>query len=297
MVGLTAVDASPVTICHTTLGLADGRSPDDFQSPAASRILERGMSVFSDYFSACARDYAEYRPSYPEALFAFLSDQAPGHGLCWDCATGNGQAAVALAERFDAVIATDASAQQLARATPHPSVTYRRAMAESSALPPASADLITAAAAVHWFDLDAFYAEVRRVARPDGVVAVWSYGANPRISPPIDAIVERLAEEILGTYWPAELVHNRTRYARLPFPFDEIDAPAFVARATWDLDAFLGHLRSWSAVTPYADATGRDPVEEVRRDLERAWAAETHRVSWDLHLRVGRVHEIVSSSR
>lgn len=247
------------------------------------------MAVFPDHFSACAGDYAEYRPLYPEALFEFLSKQAPGHGLCWDCATGNGQAAVALADHFDEIIATDASAQQLARAMPHPSVTYRRAMAESSPLPPASADLITVAAAVHWFDLDAFYGEVRRVARPNGVAAVWSYGANPKVSPPIDAIVERLAEEILSEYWPAELVHNRTCYSRLPFPFDEIDAPAFAARAMWDVEAFLGHLRSWSAVRPYADATGRDAVERVRHDLEQAWASETRLVSWDLHLRVGRV--------
>jgi SAM-dependent methyltransferase len=247
------------------------------------------MTAFSDHFSACAAEYAQCRPSYPEKLFAFLSSQAPGRRLCWDCATGNGQAAVALAEWFDQVIATDASQQQLERSIPHPSVAYRRATAESSTLPSASVDLVTVAAAVHWFDLDAFYAEVRRVARAEAVVACWSYGPNPSINAPVDAIVRQLAEEILGAYWPPELAQNRARYARLPFPFAEIDAPRFEARVLWGLDAFAGHLRSWSAVGPYSRATGDDPVQRVWPALEQAWGPETRQVSWDLHLRVGRV--------
>jgi hypothetical protein len=72
---------------------------------------------FRDHFSVQAADYAKFRPHYPTELFDYLSDIAPDNEIAWDRATGNGQAAVALASKFRHVIATDASKKQIRSAT------------------------------------------------------------------------------------------------------------------------------------------------------------------------------------
>jgi ubiquinone/menaquinone biosynthesis C-methylase UbiE len=130
--------------------------------------------TFKDHFSRLAAQYAEFRPRYPGALFDLLARVGPARELAWDCACGSGQATLDLVERFGSVVATDASAQQIAAAKPHPRVEYRVARAEDSGLESKSVDVITVAQSLHWFDRPAFYAEARRVLRPHGVLAVWT---------------------------------------------------------------------------------------------------------------------------
>src|SRR5688500_6310732 len=130
------------------------------------------MTVARDHFSAVAREYAAYRPRYPEALFDFLAERAPARELAWDCACGNGQATLDLAGRFDRVIATDSSAAQIAEAPSHPRIEWRVASGERSGIPGGVCDLVTVAQALHWLDIDAFFAEARRVSRPAGLIAV-----------------------------------------------------------------------------------------------------------------------------
>ena len=155
---------------------AAGRSSHLGTTLPCRLCAEAGSTApFQDHFSAVAAGYARFRPRYPTELCADLAAAAPAHGLAWDCATGNGQAAVALAAHFARVVATDASAAQLARATPHPRITYRLGPERESGLDDGSVDLVTVAQAFHWLDLDAFYAEVRRVLRPRGALAVWCY--------------------------------------------------------------------------------------------------------------------------
>lgn len=244
---------------------------------------------FKDHFSGHASDYTRYRPGYPRALFAWLAQQAPGHELVWDCATGNGQAAVGLAEFFDAVIATDASAAQIAAARPHARVRYEVAPAENVPLPAQRADLITVGQALHWFDFPAFYTEAARVLKPGGVLAAWSYGLM-QISPTVDAAVWRLYEPITGAYWPPERRYVEERYRTLPFPLDEIAAPAFAMEAQWTLEQLLGYLGTWSAVQRYRKERGNDPLRLIADELAAAWgqADTVRRVVWPLSMRVGR---------
>ena len=129
----------------------------------------------AELFSTVAREYANFRPGYPPELFAWLARVAPARDAVWDCGCGSGQASTALAGHFALVHATDISPEQIAAARPHPRVRYAVARAEQSGLPAGSVDLVTVAQALHWFDVNAFYAETRRVARPGGVLAVWNY--------------------------------------------------------------------------------------------------------------------------
>ena len=245
--------------------------------------------AFKDHFSHDTRAYSRYRPGYPSALFAYLAELCPRRERAWDCGCGNGQAALGLAPWFRAVDATDPSAAQLAKAATAPNVAYSQAPAEASGLPAGAYDLIVAAQAAHWFDFDAFHAEVRRVAAPDAVIALISYH-RMRISPEIDAITETFHRETLAPYWPPERAHVDAEYRTVPFPFAEIDPPAFALGAAWPLDRVMGYLGTWSAVNLYRKETGTDPLAPVGRALAALWGdpAQERAVTWPIHLRLGR---------
>jgi SAM-dependent methyltransferase len=247
------------------------------------------MTRYSDHFSTGARDYAAFRPDYPDALLDAVTALAPGRALAWDCGTGSGQAALPLAGRFARVVATDASEQQIAHARPHPRVEYRVAREDASGLPDGSADLVTVAQALHWFDLDRFYAEVRRVLRPGGVLAAWSYGLM-LIDAPVDAAVRTFYDDRLGRYWPPERRHVDAGYRDLPFPFPAVPSGAWSMTGAMTRDELLGYVGTWSAVTRCRAAEGADPLTELARALEPLWPdrAERRTVTWPIALRVGR---------
>jgi SAM-dependent methyltransferase len=243
---------------------------------------------FKDLFSAGSADYARFRPTYPAELFAWLASVAPDRRLAVDLATGNGQAALGLAPHFARVVALDASRDQLAAATPAANVVYDVAQAEATGLDAGGADLVTAAQAFHWFRQEPFFAEVRRVLRPSGVLAIWCYGVA-RITPEVDAVVTRLYGDVLGPYWEPERRMVEDGYRNVRFPFPEIAAPALELEVEWDLARLAGYLRTWSALKAYARDHGSDPLVALEEDLLSAWGeASTRPVRWSLTLRAFR---------
>lgn len=248
------------------------------------------MTSFRDHFSGHASAYAAHRPSYPASLIDWLTQSLPADAVIWDCGTGSGQAALALAERGFSVWATDASAAQIERATPHPRVRYRAAPAEASGLASRSVELVTVAQALHWFDIDGFNREVRRVVRPGGRVAVWCYQLF-RIAPAVDALVAELYHEILRADWPPERKILEGGYRDVPWPYEPADTPSLTMEADWDLPQVVGYLDTWSACRRHRTRTGADPLEQIGARLRAAWGPpETLRtVRWPLAMRVGTV--------
>ena len=246
--------------------------------------------TFQDHFSTRASIYARARPTYPPSLFAALAALSPGRSLAWDCGTGNGQAARGLAEHFDRVVATDPSAPQLAQAPRHPNIEFHLAEERASGLPAQSVDLVTAAQAAHWFDLEALYAEARRVLRPGGVIAIWCYNLL-RIAPGIDDLILHFYAVTVGPFWPPERKHTETGYLSLPFPFPELPFPAVVMEQLWGLDELRDYLRSWSSVMRYTEKLGTDPVEPLLRELLPVWGSDgvKRHVEWTLAGRIGRL--------
>jgi len=245
--------------------------------------------AFQDHFSAQADAYARYRPHYPAALFDWLASVAAGRALAWDCGTGSGQAAVALAAHFERVVASDPSAEQIAHAERHARVRYVVGPAETPPAEVRDADLVTCAQALHWFDHARFYPALREVLRPGGVFAAWGYGLAT-VSPAVDFVVLDYYSNIVGPYWPPDRDHLESRYQTIPFPLTEIEAPAFRMTAAWSLDAVLGYLDTWSATRRYLAAHTRHPLELIRPRLAEAWGGHaTRTVTWPLFLRAGRV--------
>ncbi len=242
-----------------------------------------------EHFSKVAGAYAASRPSYPSALFEWLGETAPARALAWDCGAGSGQATRGLAERFTRVVATDASRAQIGSAVPAPGVAVWAATAERSAIRTGSVDLIAVAQALHWFDLPSFYGEVRRVLRPAGVLAAWTY-ADPRVEGPPAPVLDAFADE-MRPYWPPQRGLVDSGYRGIPFPFAELAAPAFAMTADWTLDELVGYLGTWSAVGAYRTARRVDPLPGLRATFAEPWGnpAARRRVLWKLSVRAGRV--------
>ena len=244
---------------------------------------------FQDLFSRHSGTYSQFRPTYPKALYDFLAGLAPARNTAWDAGTGNGQCAVALADHFQRVHASDPSPAQIDKARPHPRVTYAVGMAEASGLPPSSIDLITAAQAAHWFDLATYYAEVWRVSRLGGTIALVTY-ATPLIDEAVDRVIASFYWGPLDKHWPPERRHTEDGYRSLTFPFLEIEAPKLEIRMEWSLTEFLGYVETWSAILAMQKAEGRERIEGFRADLARAWGAEgtVKTVRWPIGMRVER---------
>lgn len=241
---------------------------------------------FKDHFSGHATAYADARPRYPVALFDYLAGVCRKRGDAWDCATGSGQAALQLAAFFERVHATDGSAQQIAAARPHERVAYRVATAEASGLESHSIDLVTVAQALHWFDLDRFFAEVRRVTRPRGVLAVWCYG-NCQVTAAVDRIVLDFYDA-LDPWWPPERRILERGYSDITLPFTALDCPVFEMSLNWTADALLSYIGTWSAVHRCSEQTGRTPVAEIAEQLRAAWGDAPRTVSWPLYFKASR---------
>jgi len=243
---------------------------------------------FKDHFSRQSLAYSRYRPAYPPQLIEYVAAQAPGRRVAVDCATGNGQAAVALAGHFDAVLAVDGSSSQLSRARPHPRVHYVAGLAERLPLRDRSVDLVTAAQAAHWFDFGRFHAECRRVLAPDGVVALWAY-EKFRVNGAVDAVIDDFYDNVVGGDWPPERRYVAQGYRTLPFPWRELPAPAFELETAWELGQVMGYLATWSSVQRCRERTGQDPLPALEPRLAALWPRSVAlRLRWPIHLRIGR---------
>lgn len=244
---------------------------------------------FKDLFSRQSTDYARFRPTYPPELYAWLASQTPRRQLAVDVGAGNGQAAVALAEHYDRVIAIEPSAAQIASAQASPKVTYRQGSAEATGIDDASADLVTAAQAFHWFEHDRFFAEARRIVRAGGLLSVWCYGLA-EISPEVDAAVRELYEDLLGPYWEPERRSVERGYRDVASPLPELPTPPLAMHLRWTFEHLVGYLGTWSPRPRFQAARGEDALEIVFPRLQAAWGDVRERaVVWPLSVRAFRI--------
>ena len=247
-----------------------------------------------DRFSQQSKVYAQFRPEYPKELFDFLGSLCKSHHLVWDCATGTGQAARSLSTLFERVIATDLSAEQISHASAPSNVNFKVAQAEEVVAANSTVDLVTVAQALHWFDLEVFYSNVKKALTPNGIFAAWGYSFFT-INQEVDEILDPYGREFLRPYWSPKNWLLINGYKEIPFPFEKVETPEFKLTVDWNLSEVQGFLESWSATQKYKEAHGVNPIEKIWSSLKGAWGndAEKKRVKWDLHLRVGKCLSIV----
>ncbi|AUD00858.1 class I SAM-dependent methyltransferase [Spirosoma pollinicola] len=241
-----------------------------------------------DRFSGHADLYAQYRIDYPAELYDFILSVTSNRQTAWDCATGNGQVASALADIFDRVDATDISETQLILAVKKATIHYQTSQAEQTPFASQTFDLITVAQALHWFDVNAFHQEVRRVAKPGATIAEWGYGLV-QAGQDLDGVMLDFYRNRIGPYWDPQRMHIDNRYATLPFPFADAQHATFTACRTWTVERFLNYLRTWSAVRQYIYENEEDPIIGLGEELQPLWGDGEREVQFPIFLRVGRV--------
>lgn len=239
-----------------------------------------------DNFSTQSDLYARFRPTYPAELFLYLKNLVPGTKNAWDCGTGNGQVAAALANIFNRVEGTDISEQQLKNSVRRPNIYYSRQPAEKTNFSEAHFDLVTVAQAIHWFDFERFYREVKRTLKPQGIFAVLGYGLL-RSNEATNRVIDHFYEEIVGPYWDEERKYLDEEYQSIPFPFEELNPPHFTLEAEWEFEHLIGYLKTWSGVKHYEKALLENPVDMVYEELKQSFG-DRRKVNFPILFRVGK---------
>ena len=242
-----------------------------------------------DNFSTQANQYANFRPNYPTTLFDFIFKHVKQFNCALDVATGNGQAASVLADRFTKVYATDISQKQLDNAIRKENIFYSVESAEQFSFPDHSFDLITVAQAIHWFNFDKFYAEVNRTLKDDGLMVVIGYGLI-RVDEKINPIIDHFYKTVIGSFWDKERKHIDEEYRTIPFPFTQIESPKLFIEYEWTLDHFVNYIGTWSAVQHFIKEHNSNPVYcDMLQSLQLVWeATEKKKVSFPLFIKAGR---------
>lgn len=225
---------------------------------------------FTDLFSESADLYARARPHYPHDLFTFIARHAPSLERAWDCGTGNGQAAISLAAHFSKVYATDPSQDQLNHASAASNVCYSVQRAEQTTFPAKHFDAICVAQALHWFDFDLFFSEVKRLAKPGAIFTAWGY-SWPGVTPSFDDIFKSVIRDVIEPYWAPQNRLLWRAFADVPFPFDRLDPPEYQISASWTFHQFLSYIATWSAIRKYAVETGEELLDKAESVLRPHW--------------------------
>ena len=243
-----------------------------------------------DLFSKQAEGYARYRPVYPPELYEYIYSFVKEKNTAWDCATGNGQAALELARVFEKVYATDISEQQLKQAQQHKKIHYSTTAAEETPFADNSFNLVTVAQAYHWFNFDAFYKEVMRVACKEAVIAIWGYSLVQCSNEKINAHIQGYYKNVVGPFWDRERRFVDEHYTTVLFPWQELPSKQFEIAVQWTIADFNGYLNTWSALQHFIKANQYNPVDGFITELQKYWpAGELLSFHFPVFLRLGRV--------
>lgn len=248
------------------------------------------MKRVKDRFSGHSKIYQKYRPTYPPELYDEILTHVESRNCSWDCGTGNGQVASVLAKHFKRVFATDISKNQLKEAPTKKNIIYGLSRAESTAFKNDSFDLITVGQALHWFDLSAFFREVRRVSKHNGILAVWGYSLL-QLGDPIDTLLSEFYYEKVGPYWDNERQHIDSGYQTIKFDFVKVrHRELFEIKGNMDLETLEGYLNSWSSVQNYIRQKRENPVPPFIKAIQSYWKkGEIKSVRFPVFIKIGRI--------
>lgn len=243
-----------------------------------------------DLFSKQSDLYARYRPTYPNELYEYIFSFVKEKNIAWDCATGNGQAAVVLADHFKKVIATDISAAQIDKAIKKENIEYTICAAESTPFADNTFDLVTVAQAYHWIKWGEFKKEVTRVCKPGAIIAVWMYYNHDTGDESITRVVHDFYENVTKSYWDYERKYVEEKYSTVEFDYELLPAKTFESILEWKREDLIGYISSWSAIQKFIKDNGHSPVPIIEDEIKKLWPeGEVKKVVFPIYLKLGRV--------
>jgi len=243
-----------------------------------------------DLFSKQSDLYARYRPTYPKELYEYILSFVKEKNTAWDCATGNGQAAIVLADHFKKVIATDISAAQIEKATLKKNIEYRVYPAESTPFEENIFDLVTVAQAYHWINWKEFKKEVMRVCKPGAIIAAWVYFRNMPADKKVDDAIFSFYEKVTKPYWDDARKYVEEKYATVEFDYDPLPVKDFETTLNWQREDMIGYISSWSAIQKYIKVNGRSPIPLIEEEINELWPkGEVKKVVFPIYLKLGRI--------
>lgn len=250
------------------------------------------MTDARNTFAKQSGAYAVARPRYPAGLYDWIQSQCERHDSAWDCATGNGQAAIDLARRFARVYASDISPEQVGHGSPAQNIVYSVESAEQTSYPDGEFDLVAVAQALHWFDYARFWPEVSRVARPGALFCAWGYAwfsCDPEILNEVVLPFRALIEP----FWAANnrLLWHGYRSEEISFPYKRIETPRFTIELDWNVPELIAYMQTWSASKRAAedDAAGAELSQLTDSALTRLAGFPRFTVSMPIEMVAGRV--------
>jgi ubiquinone/menaquinone biosynthesis C-methylase UbiE len=213
-------------------------------------------------FSRGAATYDRGRPDYPTDAVAWLAQRLglrPGRTVL-DLAAGTGKLTRSLAETGAAVVAVEPVGEM--RAYLEAAVPAARAVtgtAEAIPLADASVDAVTVAQAFHWFDQRRALAEIHRVLRRDGALALIR---NMRdLADPL----QRAIQDLLAPLREAAGADGEWDPAAAQPYFEAFEERRFRHEQRVDLAGLLDRVGSTSFVAALPDAERSALLARVRQ--------------------------------
>jgi ubiquinone/menaquinone biosynthesis C-methylase UbiE len=228
------------------------------------------MSINATTFNSESHKYFQYRPRYPKALYEFIASVCPYKEVVWDSACGNGQVAVDISEYFSIVEASDIHENQIKNSFEKDNVHYSLQNSESTNYPDNFFDAVCVAQALHWFNLETFFYEVKRVLKKEGVFFCWGYSFF-RINLEIDQIINDFLLKEIEPFWSENNKSLHHEYVDINFPFEKIETPKFEMKETWELGQLIEYLSTWSAVKLYNKNRGFNILDDLIIKLSEYW--------------------------
>ena len=245
-----------------------------------------------DLFSKQSDLYARYRPTYPKELYEHILSFVKEKNIAWDCATGNGQAAVVLAEHFKKVIATDISASQIEKAIKKDNIEYLVCPAESTPFDDNTFDLVTVAQAYHWINWKEFKKEVVRVSKPGAIIAIWVYFRNMPGDKKVDDAIFSFYENVTKPYWDQARKFVEEMYETVEFDYELLPVKQFETTLNWQREDMIGYISSWSAIQKYIKVKGHSPMPIIEEEINKLWPkGEVKKVNFPIYLKLGRINK------
>ncbi|GBC07565.1 hypothetical protein RclHR1_07540003 [Rhizophagus clarus] len=234
--------------------------------------------------------YNAYRPTYGKVLYEKVYSFHKSHNgkfdNALDIATGTGQVATDLSQTFKQVYATDISSTMLQNAIKKSNITYSISSAEDlSQFSSNSIDLITAAESAHWFNITEFFKESFRVLKPQGTLAIWSYGQNIlKDYPDFKNLMYNFMKDEFAPFYDKRLSTLENFYRDFKFPeemfqnvkweiYDGNETPDIEPLFTneWTVSRLVKYFKTWSFYKNYMETNPNspDPIDNHVADLKQ----------------------------